>query len=387
MITTQAWVLYKGRDGGHSGQAGADEFRKEAFLFPDITDGEVLVEPIYGSWEGNMTHALTRDPIDVCHQRGEEKVVLGNAGVVRVLKTGRSVTVAREGDLCLVFGNAISDESGYMKKAFGYDAPQTVGILAKQTKIPEKLLIPIPSNTQHSLQQWAAFGVRYITAWDNWKAAYGTFQALTDEESPAPVVWGWGGGATLAELQLARRSGCRTFMIASDDARLRLIQKLGIQPIDRRPFRHLNFDEKRYQSDPVFKKTYQEAEETFLNIVRKETQGRGVSIFVDYIGVPVLRATLKALACPGVITTAGWKSGMKVSMIRAMECMNWHSHVHTHYSRYGRGAAAVQFAETTGWMPPFNNHVWSWDDIPQLAEDYAGQRTSTYFPLFQVNPL
>jgi hypothetical protein len=84
MITTEAWVLHR----GPSGEPGPAELKKERFTFPDIMEYEVLAEPIYGSWEGNMTHALARDPVDVCRQRCEEKVVLGNAGVVRALKTG-----------------------------------------------------------------------------------------------------------------------------------------------------------------------------------------------------------------------------------------------------------------------------------------------------------
>src|SRR5262249_9744127 len=133
---------------------------------------------------------------------------------------------------------------------------------------------------------------------------------------------------------------------------------------------------------------YLEAEEVFLNIVREHTEGQGVSIFIEYIGNPVLRATLKALAHRGVITTAGWKRGLKTSNVRALECMNWHIHVHTHYAPYAEGVAAVRFAEETGWLPPAgDNEVWSWENIPELARTYQAQGLTTYFPIFQVNPL
>src|SRR5207247_1472902 len=70
MVTTDAWVLYPG-----GGSAPLSLVREE-FSFPDISEEEVLAEPLYGCWEGNMAHALERRPIDVCRERGEERVVV-----------------------------------------------------------------------------------------------------------------------------------------------------------------------------------------------------------------------------------------------------------------------------------------------------------------------
>jgi len=391
MIQTEAWTLHKGNGNGHgdgNGHGKLAQLLREQITLAEPTDQEVLVEPIYGCWEGNMAHALRRDPVDICLQRKEEKVVIGNAGVVRVLKPGASVSGFKEGDLCLVFCNGIWDEFGYPKKIFAYDAPGTVGLLAKRTKLHEKQLIHIPAETRFSLQQWAAFSLRYITAWANWKMAYGCWRLqFNDEEKPTPYVWGWGGGVTLAELGLAQFDGCRVAMLSSDDARLKMLEELGIEAIDRRQFGDLNFDQERYQSDPDFKKAYQQAEEAFVRAAREKTRGQGVSIFIDFVGLPVFRATLKTLARPGVITTAGWKEGMNLSMVRAIECMNWHVHVHTHYARYREGVEAVAFGEAKGWMPPVDDTVYGWEEIPLLAQDYDWQRISSYFPIFQVSTL
>jgi NADPH:quinone reductase-like Zn-dependent oxidoreductase len=280
------------------------------------------------------------------------------------------------------------DDLGFTKKVYAYDAPHTIGLLAKKTKIHEKGVIPIPKNSYFSLKQWACFSIRYVTAWANWKAAYGCFRAvLPPEECPRPFVWGWGGGTTLAELELSKHYGCSAAMISSTEERLDLIRQKGITPIDRRNFMNLSFDEKRYQIESGYKKEYQDAEEAFLQIVKEHTQGKGISIFIDFLGLPVIRASLKALACPGVLATAGWKAGMRVSHFRAIECMNWHMHVHTHYARYNDGLEAARFAEERGWMPEVNDHVYPWEDIPRLAMDYTQEKTSTYFPLFSVNPV
>lgn len=383
-ITTEAWVIYAAPEDSSSPQPA--ELRKEEFSFSDIDEHEVLAEPIYGCWEANMTHALERQPIDICRYRGEEKVVIGNAGVVRILKTGSNVSNLKTGDVCIVFCNGLWDEYGFPERILGYDAPHTIGVLAKRIKLHEKQLIKVPEGSPYSLQQWAAFSLRYVTAWANWQRAYGCWTTLWGQDFIGiPQVWAWGGGVSLAELSLARLFGCKAALISSIAERLSLIERMDITPIDRRQFRNLNLDEAKYNSDRAYRKTYQEAEEIFLKIVEEGTGQKGVSIFVDFIGAPVFRATLKALSRQGVITTAGWKQGMITSAVRAIECMKWHVHVHTHYAQYKQGVEAVNFAEANGWLPPVDDEVFEWENIPVLARDYRNGRLATYFPIFRIN--
>ncbi len=382
-ITTEAWVLHAGKDPKHT-EPGM--LIREKFTFDDITDDEVLVEPLYGCWEGNMTHALERKPVDICHQRKEAKVVIGNAGSVRILKCGRNVTTVKEGDVALLFCNGKWDKFGYPEKILGYDAEGTMGLMAKQAKLHQLQVIPVPRNSKYTPQQWGAFSLRYITAWANWYLAYHTWRIqMTEEDCPAPHVWGWGGGVSQAELALAKFNGCRVAMISAQDEHLCEFQKMGINPIDRKQFLDLDFNDQRYHMDAEYKKKYIEAEKKFLGIVDELTEGLGVSIFLDYIGTPVLRATLKALARQGVIATAGWKHGMTVTTIRAIECIQRHQWVHTHYARYPQGRASVRFAEETGWIPNLqSSREYSFDEIPQLAQDYSEGKCS-YFPIYKVN--
>jgi NADPH:quinone reductase-like Zn-dependent oxidoreductase len=382
MITTEAWVL----DRNSLGSNGSGELRRELFSFSEITSEEVLAEPIYGCWEANMTHAINRYPVDVCRLRCEERVVVGNAGVVRILETGAAVTSVKEGDLCVLVPVGRLDAHGYVVTVFAYDAPQTIGLLAKRIKLHERQVAPIPANTRHTLQQWAASSVRYATAWDNWKVAYGCWRSqVSKDDCPTPHVWGWGGGVALAELSLAQYFGCKVAMISANDERLKLIARMGITPIDRRQFMDLNFDAARCESDPTYRTLYLKSERAFLRVVREETDGSRVSIFIDNIGSPVLRATLKALARQGVITTAGWDQGATETISRINECISRHIHVYTHGARYAEGLAAMCFAEETGWAPPVDGEAYSWDDIPQLARDFSLGRINTYFPIYEIN--
>lgn len=379
-ITTEAWVLYQGEQ-----KAQPAQLHREQFPVPAIGAEEVLAETVCGCWEANMSHALDRQPVDICQQRNEKKVVLGNAGVVRILEVGAAVTTVKAGDLCILFCNGVWDSSGYPIKILGYDAPGTVGLLAKQLKLHQYQVIPIPQPSPYSLHQWAAFSLRYLTAWANWHVSWKCWQAQMPEATAADTyVAAWGGGVALAECTLARHFGCQALMIASSDERVALGRALGITMIDRRHFTALAYDEEQYQQAPAYRTAYQTAEKIFVNSMLAHTNGQGVSIFIDNIGTPVYRATLKALARQGVVTTCGWKHGMKIANVRALECINRHIHVHTHYARYGEGVEAVRFAHATGWLPPREESVYGWEAVPQLAADYAQGRIASYFPIYTV---
>src|SRR5262245_36989222 len=177
-------------------------------------------------------------------------------------------------------------------------------MLAKQTKLHQKQIIPIPKHSKYTLEQWAAFSLRYCTAWSNWELAYGTLRLLlTPAELPNPQVWAWGGGVSLATLVLAKHNGCDTTQMASTDEHLATIESQGIRPVDRREFKALYYDKAKFKTDKEYTEKYLAAEEIFTKKVNDITGRKGVNIFVDYVGAPVLRATLKVLAREGIITT------------------------------------------------------------------------------------
>jgi NADPH:quinone reductase-like Zn-dependent oxidoreductase len=188
----------------------------------------------------------------------------------------------------------------------------------------------------------------------------------------------------MGELGLAKHAGCDVTQVASTDDRLAMIEAQGIRPVDRREFKDLYFDKSRFRKDEDYTKAYTAAEKTFLAKVRDITDGDMVNIFIDFVGAPVFRATLKALAREGVVTTAGWKEGMMIELVRASECIARHQHVHTHYARYSQGVAAVAFAEEHGWLPPADEHVYGWDEVPDLFKDYNAGNTG-WFPVYRIN--
>ncbi|MBL9006664.1 MAG: zinc-binding dehydrogenase [Myxococcales bacterium] len=378
----QAWFLYPARPDEVGKPA---ELRFEEFSLRAIAADEVLAEPLYGAWGANMYHALQRKPIDVCKQRGEPRVILGNAGVVRVLQVGADVVGVREGQLAMLFSASGIDRYGYPEKALAYDATGTMGCLSTRMILRRHELLPLPPGTRHALPRWAAFSGSHITAWSNWELAFGTLRLqLPADELPRPHVFGWGGGTTLAELELAQRHGCHSVAISASERRLSHIAQLGLAALDRRLFADLNFDEARFASEPEYRRAYIVAESIFLREVNRLTDGEKVHVFIDYIGTPVFRATLRALARQGVVTTAGWREGMNLSFLRAGECIARHQFIHTHYARYPQGVAATEYAEQHGWLPIMDQRIYRFDEIPELSRASTAGELG-FYTAFSIN--
>lgn len=381
-MTTEAWIIEKGN--------GVNEYGK---LLPHHVDvalpgpEEIIVAPLYGCLEANLIHAIQRIPIDVCKQRNEAFVVPGNACVAKVMQVGEKVSHVKPGDLCMGFGISTADYYGYPVTVIGYDAPNVSGSLAKRVLMQQHQMIPLPSDTKFSLKQWAAFSARYVSAWSNWKVAYRCWKSQMENINPSEhFVCGWGGGVSLAQLQLAKLEGFQTIMIASKQSRLDHIEQHGIIPLNRRTFPDLTFHPGKYYKDEAFRDAYKKSEKIFLEQLYQITQGKMIDIFIENIGQPVYRATVKALARQAVISTCGWKMGMEISYLRALECISRHIHVHTHYATYNDVVEAMAFAEKTGWIPDIvSEKVYLWDDIPSLCDAYIKEEIDSYFPVFEIN--
>lgn len=401
MLTTEAWVLHEGPlaakgdrtppPRGSEGRVSEDAFRLEPFEFADPTGDDCLVEPLYGSWEGNISHAIGRDPTDICRQRGERKVVLGNSGVVRVLRPGPDAKGLREGDVCLLVGTHLKDRYGYMTQALGYDAPNTMGLMAKRASLPGRILMPVPRDSGFTLPQWAAFNLRYFTAWSNHRIAYGTWRLQVPEKlfPEGFPVWAWGGGVAYAQLTLAKiKDAARGVLITSLPARREIAARAGLETLDRSTYPDLSFHPARYDADPEYAARYRDCEKRFVQEVRARTDGLGAAIFIDNIGTPVFRATLKALAREGVVATCGWKGGMRLELLRAVECIARHTFVHTHYCNRQEAEDAVRFACEREWMVPQDalGKIWEWSEIAKLAESHMTGTIDSYFPVYRINP-
>jgi NADPH:quinone reductase-like Zn-dependent oxidoreductase len=351
-----AWVLRLGTDDT------AGPLHREEMEIQAPADDELIIKTLVGSWEGNMDHAYRRDPIDLCVTRNEPRVVIGNAGVVQVEQCGSKVRTVREGDVGMLICNGTPDPDGYPIDIFAYDSAGTAGLLAQRTKIKAHQIIPLPAGTT-GLATWAAFSLRFITAWSNWKAAYACWRSQMNKAPEDSFVLSWGGGVGLAEILLARHFGFNVAFIASKPRRLQFLKELDITTFDR-------------------SRVHENGATDFLASIRQFTRGRGVDICIDNIGGETTRHTSKIMARQGVIATCGWKAGVTVPCARAIECINRRIWVHTHYASYQEGLESIDFALKNKWRPSFIDPIWQWSEIPLLAEQYSTGQIDDYFPLF-----
>ncbi|MCY1014117.1 hypothetical protein OV079_53105 [Nannocystis pusilla] len=226
-----------------------------------------------------MTHSLQRRPIDICGQRRERRVVIGNGSVLRVLRAGADVRGIHEGAVGILMAVTCRTSSVTQILVQGYDAPGTVGVLAKRTKIAARNFLPLPLESQHRLEQWAAFSVRYLTAWSNYQRGA---RRLSPADRRAP-------GPRAVRARLGRRldpRGARAGPAGRQPhrdgdrqpQRLAELDRSGIGGIDRRAFADIEFDESRYHGDPGYREAYRASEQAFLATVRDFTGGRGAAI-------------------------------------------------------------------------------------------------------------
>ncbi|MBI4640238.1 MAG: zinc-binding dehydrogenase [Candidatus Tectomicrobia bacterium] len=391
MIKTEGYIIepdsnYDQRRRIPSGPASL--IRREIEI-PDPGDHEVHVKTLAVCWEGNMGHALDRRPIDLCLDRKEPWCLIGNSGVVQVLSCGKGVTQVEPGQTCLLFCNGNPDRWGYPQKIYAYDQPGSYGLLARETKVHELQLIPLPEKSPLTLQQWAAFALRGVTAYSNWRLALHTLRGLIfEDELPYINVGAWGGGVSVLQAQLAAKQGHKVFMMSSTPERLEVIRKSGVIPVNRKEFfpdlDYVKYQAARSENNQEYLQKYEQSRKSFREKIGELTDGNLVNIFIDYIGSPVLPPTLEVIAREGIICSAGWKEGMVLTQIRAIECINRVQRISTHYARRREGFAAAQLAVHGDIVPIVDEKQYTFDTVPDMAANYLAGKY-VFFPVATFN--
>lgn len=157
-----------------------------------------------------------------------------------------------------------------------YLGEQRDGTLAEQVVLPARNVFPIPDTLDFAAA--AALGVNHLTAWRmlHTKARIRPWETV--------LVFGIGGGVSLAALQLAKLAGARVLVTSRDADKLLRALSLGADgAIDGR-------------GDIVAQ-------------VMALTGGRGVDVVIENVGAAVWSAALKSLVRGGRLVTCGATTG------------------------------------------------------------------------------
>lgn len=151
------------------------------------------------------------------------------------------------------------------------------GTFAQYVSLPAANALPIPDALDFA--QAAALGVNHLTAW----------RMLVGKARLQPwetvLIFGIGGGVSLAGLQIARLIGARVIVTSRDEGKLERALQLGADA------------------------AVNSAREDVARRVLALTDGRGVDVVLENVGAAAWPAALKSLVRGGRLVTCGATSG------------------------------------------------------------------------------
>ncbi|MGK5079281.1 zinc-binding dehydrogenase [Janthinobacterium sp. HLX7-2] len=151
------------------------------------------------------------------------------------------------------------------------------GTLAEFVSLPARNVFPMPASL--NFEQAAALGVCHLTAW---RMLFGKAQIQPWE---TVLIFGIGGGVSLAALQLAKLAGCKAIVTSRDAGKLQRALDLG--------------------ADHAINGSTQDITREVMAL----TGGRGADVVIENVGQAVWSHALKSLVRGGRIVTCGATSG------------------------------------------------------------------------------
>jgi len=151
------------------------------------------------------------------------------------------------------------------------------GSFAQWISVPSRNVFPMPQAL--SFVQAAALGVNHLTAWRM------LFTKAQLKPWETVLVFGIGGGVSLAAMQLAKTMGARVIVTSRDEAKLQRALQMG--------------------ADHGIHSSTQEVAKAVLAY----TDGRGVDVVIENVGAAVWSSAMKSLVRGGRLVTCGATSG------------------------------------------------------------------------------
>ena len=261
--------------------------------------------------------------------------VVGADGAGVVESVGSGVTAVRPGDRVLL-NPGISDYTcefclaGEQSLCVGYRllGEHLPGTMAELVTVPAHNVAVLPFlSPELSWAEAAAFSLVTLTAW---RMVVTRAQVKAGE---TVLVWGIGGGVSLAALRIAKLLGARVIATSSSDAKLAEVKKLGADAT-------LNHRTQKVSQE-----------------VRALTQKRGVEVVVEHVGEATWDESLRCLKRGGRLVTCGATSGPQVHL--DLRRVFWH-----HFTIMGSTMGnAREYAEIVrrlgeGQLRPIVDHVY-----------------------------
>ena len=151
------------------------------------------------------------------------------------------------------------------------------GSFAQYVSLPASNVFPMPDGL--SFAEAAALGVNHLTAWRM------LFTQARLKPWETVLVFGVGGGVSLAALQLAKCTGARVIVTSRDDRKLERALAMGAD------------------------NAINGADTDVAKAVMAATGGRGVDVVIENVGAAVWSSAMKSLVRGGRLVTCGATTG------------------------------------------------------------------------------
>jgi NADPH:quinone reductase-like Zn-dependent oxidoreductase len=193
------------------------------------------------------------------------------------------------------------------------------GTFAEWLSLPAQNVFPMPRGLD--FVEAAALGVNHLTAWRM------LFTKGRVQPWETVLVFGIGGGVSLAAMQLAKQIGCRVLVTSRDDTKLERALAMG--------------------ADHAIHGGREDVAKAVMGL----TGGRGVDLVIENVGEAVWASAMKSLVRGGRLVTCGATTGdqppadLRRIFIRQLQVIG------STYGDYKDFADLLQFVERTGLRP------------------------------------
>ncbi len=228
--------------------------------------------------------------------------ILGADGAGVVAAVGPDVRSVRPGDRVMINPGIADYTCEYCRAGehslclnYGLLGEHLPGTLAEAIVVPEPNVAVIP--TLPNALSWAeaaAFSLVTLTAWRM------MVTRARVQPGETVLVWGIGGGASLAAMRIAKLKGARVIVTSSSDAKLEHAKRLGADVT-------LNHRTQKVSQE-----------------VRTLTDKRGADVVIDNVGEATWDESLRSLRRGGRLVSCGATTGPKVGLdLRRLFWYQW----------------------------------------------------------------
>ena len=262
---------------GHGGNEVVQFGRRPA---PEPAPGEVLVRMRAATL--NRVDLYMRDSgAGITHVLPQIMGVDGAGEIAQINASGSKLTVGQDvvlhpGIACRRCEYCLSGET-VLCTSIRFLGEHRDGTLAEYVSLPAQHVFPMPPGLNYV--EAAALGVNHLTAWRM------VFSKAKVQPGETVLIFGIGGGVSLAALQLVKQIGARAIVTSRHDEKLQRALAMGADSA-------ING-----RTDDIPLK------------VRELTNGRGVDVVIENVGQAVWADALKSLARGGRLAVCGATSG------------------------------------------------------------------------------